>query len=258
MAIEVQPAGSEFRRPGGRDGDWLGPPDPDDDDTVTSPFAFALLAGADAERALINLRQVYPATWPVLFGSVYDAGILFEHMEVMDETPGHWLAAARAFDLEGWFDGRVAEVKEWQAHAGQVLPPRGRWPVAPKRTSPRLQTAIQRDLDQPHETVLIGLVPTTDPADLGAFVHFGAWADCPEPPVHVVLARDWFARFGARPVAATYETLEFQVERPPTDREEAVRLALEHYHYCRETVPETLQAAAARLIGAPVWRFAWD
>jgi hypothetical protein len=193
----------------------------------------------------------------MLLGSVYDAGILFEHIEVFDETPEDWLQLVKAVDLESWFQGQLAEVLEWQANSGGVIPPRGRWPlsVPPPRG---LQIALEQGTEQPHAQVLIGLIPTDDAAAAPAHLHFGGWSDCPEPQLHVALARDWLARFGARPVAATYETLEFQVERPVRDREEAMRLALEHYHYNRESVPETLQDAAARLVGATVWHFSWD
>jgi hypothetical protein len=257
MDLILKPAGASFSRPGGRDGQWLGAIDPDDDDQVASPFDFAEVPGADAEAALVHLRRVFPGATPIVFGSLYEAGILFENMEVFEEGPADWLTEARTLDIEAWFDGRVAEAKEWQVHAGGVLPPRGRWPLGAKRAT-SLGVPIDQDTNQPHETVIVGLVPTAEAVEVAAYLHFGGWGDCPETPVHVALAREWAARYGARPAAATYETLEFQVERPVRDREEAVRLALEHYHYCRESVPETLQMAAASRVGATVWRFSWD
>lgn len=257
MDLVVKPAGSAFTRPGGRDGQWLGTIDPDDDDDVIAPFDFAEVAGAEAEAALTNLRRIFPATTPIVFGSLYDAGMLFENMEVFDEDPTDWLSEARDFDIDAWFDGRVAEAKEWQVHTGGVLPPRGRWPIGVKTTS-ALRVPFDTETNQFHERVIVGLVPTAEPIELAAYLHFGGWGDCPETPVHIALARDWAARYGAKPAAATYETMEFQVERPVRDREDALRLALEHYHYNRESVPETLQKTAAGLVGATVWRFWWD
>jgi hypothetical protein len=257
MEFIIKPAGAAFTRPGGRDGQWLGAIDDDDNDEVTSPFDFVELPGAEAEVALAHLRRVFPGTTPIVFGSRYDAGMLFENMEVFDEDPSEWLSEARDFDIDAWFDGRVAEAKEWQTHSGGVLPPRGRWPIGAAPVT-ALRIPFDAETRQPHDPVIIGLVPTAEPVDIAAYLHFGGWGDCPETPVHVALAREWAARYGARPAAATYESLEFQVERPVRDREDAVRLALEHYHYNRESVPETLQKAAAALVGASVWRFWWD
>jgi Domain of unknown function (DUF4253) len=251
----VKPAGSAFPRPGGREGQWW--PDPEDDDTVASPFDFIEVKGEDAEAAVEVLRRQLSDMTPVMFGSPHEAALLFERMAIFETTPDAWLAGMAAFDLDAWFVERVSEVKDWQAQSGKVIPERGPWPKTDKRW---LSLTVPKDpiSDTFHPTIIVGLIPTAAASDIGAYTRFGGWNDCPKPAVHIALAREWLERYGAVPVAQTYETLEFKVARPVAGREEAERLALEHFHYCRESVSDTLQAAAAELIGSSVWHFWWD
>ena len=253
--IKIIRAGKEFTRPGGRDGDWW--PDPQDDDTVVSPFDFVEVAGAEAEAALGFLRRVMTDKTPVLFGSPHTFGLIIERMDDEGVDPADTLAALAHFDLDTWFTERVGEVQIWQEDLGKVVPPRGPWP---RMSTPVMQLVTPRGdvFDEIHETVLIGLVPTAHAPETPAFIGFGGWDDSPEPFVHVALAREWEAKFGAVVAAMTHEAIEFQVARPPTTRDAAERLALEHFHYSRAAVPGTLQEAAASLIGATVWRFCWD
>ncbi len=251
----VKPAGSAFFRPGGREGLWW--PDPEDDDHVTCPFDFVEVKGEDAAAAITQLRLKHPDQTPLMFGSPHEAALLFERMELFDETPEDWLAGTPSFDLDTWFEERVSEVKGWQAQSGKVIPERGPWP---KHDTRWMNLTVPKDAisDTFHPIIVVGLIPTSESPDVAAHLKFGGWNDCPKPPVHVALAREWRDRYGAVLVSQTYETLEFVVARPVASRDDAERLALEHFHYCRESVPDTLQAAAAELLGAPVWHFWWD
>jgi Domain of unknown function (DUF4253) len=253
--LVVKPAGSAFFRPGGREGQWW--PDPEDDDTVICPFEFVEVTGEDAEATLAVLRQALPSLTPLMLGSPHEAALLFERMELLDDPPEAWLAGMRAFDIDTWFQERVSEVKDWQAQAGKVIPARGPWPKEDKRW---MSLTVPKDAisDTFHSAIVIALLPTPEPAHAAAYLRFGGWNDCPPPPVHIALALEWRDRYGAVLVANTYETLEFKVARPVATRDEAERLALEHFHYCRESVPDTLQAAAAELIGSSIWHFWWD
>jgi hypothetical protein len=74
--------------------------------------------------------------------------------------------------------------------------------------------------------------------------------------------RSWQARFGAGPVGVSGATVELRVERPISDPREALRVALEHYAYCPDTVLMTegpfVEGRAAGLLGSTVWHFWWD
>jgi hypothetical protein len=253
--LKVMRAGKEFTRPGGRDGDWW--PDPQDDDTVVSPFDFIEVPGAEAVAALATLRSTLKDRTPVLFGSPHAFGLTIERMADEGVAPADVIAALSQFDLDAWFTERVGEVQIWQEDLGKVVPPRGPWPRT-SQPAMHLMTPREDVFEEFHETLLIGLVPTAHAFETPAFVGFGGWDDSPETVVHLALAREWEARFGATVAAITPAAIEFQVARPPTTRDDAERLALEHFHYSRAAVPGTLQEAAINLIGATAWRFSWD
>src|SRR5262245_4641637 len=109
------------------------------------------------------------------------------------------------------------------------------------------------------DPVCVILIPTVRSWEAAAYFHFGGWNACPAPWVHVAYAREWSARFGARLLVLTHDTLEFEVACPITSREDAVAMAAVHVHYCSGTpvVASTAQHAAY-LLGAPLWRFWWD
>jgi hypothetical protein len=253
--LKIMRAGKAFTRPGGRDGDWW--PDPQDDDTVVSPFDFVEVPGCDAETTLASLRQTIMDRTPILFGSAHNFGLTIERMEDEGVEPADIIAALAHFDLDAWFTERVGEVQIWQEDLGKVVPPRGPWPRT-SRPIMNLQTPREDVFEDFYETVLIGLVPTAHTFEVPAFVGFGGWDDSPDTIVHLALAREWEARFGAMIAAITHEAIEFLVARPPTTRDDAERLALEHFHYSRAAIPGTLQEAAINLIGAKAWRFSWD
>lgn len=253
--LNIRPAGEDFLRPGGRDGDWW--PDPQDDDRVVSPFGFTVVSGRDADAVLDELRRTLVGTFAIVVGSAHDYGMLIEQIEDEEPDVDATLAEAKTFDLEGWFAGRVAEVQVWQDDLGTVVPPRGPWPRSPPFVT-HLAALIDDTTTTAHETVYIALVPAARASDVLAQLVSAGWGDNPEPAVHVALAADWEARFGAVFTAIVRGSVEFQVARPPKTRDDAERLALEHFHYSREAVPGTLQAAAASLVGSTVWRFSWD
>jgi hypothetical protein len=268
--LTIRAAGSEFRRIGGRQGyvadfarkfkgktDY--PSDPDDD--VVCPFDFVEVPGQEAERVIAELRQARPKQTPILFGSPYEAGMLLERrcasIAIRQKSADDWLREADSFDLKEWFQTRVAEMRDWQAQCGKVVPPRGPWPAQAK-TYHRLTVSDDLLTNEPKTKVIIGLLPTTDPTETAAHLCFGGWNDCPQPPVHILLARQWHEKYGALQVSNTYETVEFQVAKPLTDREDALRLAMDQCHWCSDSVPETLQTAAAELLDSTVWVFWWD
>jgi len=109
--------------------------------------------------------------------------------------------------------------------------------------------------------VHIGMVPTTTPWHIPAYLHFGGWNDCPRTAGHVSLFKRWFELYGALPVNMTHDVLEVYVARPITSKEEAIAVAEEHFWYCPDNVMQgvnTIEALAALLLNASQWYFWWD
>lgn len=74
---------------------------------------------------------------------------------------------------------------------------------------------------------------------------------------------DWERRFGARVVAVGFGTLHLSVAAPPTDTQEALLVAAEHFAFCPDNIwqgprPCTLAAYAERIVGMNSWDFWWD
>ncbi len=113
----------------------------------------------------------------------------------------------------------------------------------------------------PYKKLYIGLVPTSDPTEVPAYLDCGAWNAFPEAEVHIGLMRRWRDRYGARLIGHSNDTLTFHVLRPPLSQNEALALAEEHYAYCNDIVDQgygTLDALAGALIGSETWQFWWD
>lgn len=73
--------------------------------------------------------------------------------------------------------------------------------------------------------------------------------------------RDWEVRFGARLVAAGFDTVELSVAAPPQDEREALHVAAEHLAFCPDNVhqgPGSIRGYAAELAGQDHWSFWWD
>ena len=73
--------------------------------------------------------------------------------------------------------------------------------------------------------------------------------------------RSWSERYGAEIVGVTRDTLNLRVGRRPETREEALRLAREHYIYCNDSIDQgagTQSNLAAQLMQHEWWSFWWD
>jgi hypothetical protein len=191
-----------------------------------------------------------------------------------------WLAARPVRVWQGDDDDtQEDEVDEHEVADGEpmgsVLPvPAGVWPdsVSPRQALESIwdrnsswdryfEVDRPRQPPGPHKQVIVALLPTADPSEVAAYLRFGGWNRCPRPQVHVAFARRWNAAYGARVVVNTADVVEFRVRRPVATRDDALRLAREHYVYCEDIVvqgTETIERLAAELLGATAWFFWWD
>jgi hypothetical protein len=81
--------------------------------------------------------------------------------------------------------------------------------------------------------------------------------------VFAAVVVDWERRFGARLLGLGHDTLTLSVASAPTDIDQALRVAAEHFAFCPDFVwqghsPHTLRSYAERLVDCPVWNFWWD
>lgn len=244
----------------------------------TAPFPYLRIPGREAVDAIARLGVMHQDRTPVIWGDDAEAARLFElfNDNAAEPTqPSVALAKAAAATGTALHDAHRAEVrKSIQAYCARLgkpdpfadvdaedeSPPRGAWPEFVERHEQPISLIDHRTRDYKAE-VLVGLVPTAKPWEIPAYLAFGNWNDCPPPEVHVAYAREWFDRFGARIVLNSPDTIEYVVERPVSDRETAIDLALAHCSYCGDIVYQgvgTIEALAAHLIGARYWYFWWD
>jgi hypothetical protein len=194
-------------------------------------------------------------------GSDQDLEYLREHCAIREEEGPADIddlrAAAQRLDGISWLEGRRAlfeDEVDWTI-------PRGPWPedVAPAYGLHFPFDERLRHLD-PWWMILL---PTPDPTEVPLLLRYGGWNDCPDAPVHTALLRHWRDRHGAQLAGIGVDRIEFLVERPPSTREAALELAMEHYLYCTDVVDQgwpydTVERCAARLLDGRSWFFWWD
>ena len=112
------------------------------------------------------------------------------------------------------------------------------------------------------ETILFE-VPVDEPWKVIAWFPMGGWNECPAPEEMISVCRYWYKKYGAYPAVITHDTIEFYVETPVTDEEEAWELAREHFAFSADrvfqcTATYTLGEVAGCLMNSKVWYFWWD
>ncbi|MFI6575799.1 DUF4253 domain-containing protein [Nocardiopsis sp. NPDC050513] len=80
--------------------------------------------------------------------------------------------------------------------------------------------------------------------------------------VFAAVVADWERRFGARVLGLGFDTLTLSVAAPPTDLDQALRVAAEHFAFCPDQILQghahRLRGYAGHLVDRPVWTFWWD
>ncbi|MFK8849692.1 DUF4253 domain-containing protein [Streptomyces sp. Ac-502] len=114
---------------------------------------------------------------------------------------------------------------------------------------------------KPH--IRLGLVAADSGADaLTAVGWSGPMNYDNDTAKYSAVVRDWERRFGARVVAVGFATLHLSVAAPPTDKEDALLVAAEHFAVCPDLLRQgphpSLDAYAEHLTGAGHWELWWD
>ena len=249
---------------------------------VRIPFPHVRVAGSAARSTLDNLQREHPTATPIIVGGDGDSlHLLFdERLALPPEELEEFIE--RSLQGDGWslhlayqrdlHDRMLPRMKELNAPE-IIIRTLSDWPRLDKTVNPADVADImnqpwpeppQRPTDlmcaASSDLVLIVLIPTVRPWEAPAYLGFGGFNACPAPWVHVAYAREWSTRFGARLLVLTHDTLEFEVARPVTSREDAAAMVAVHDYYCSDTsdaYPSVVERAAY-LLGARLWQFWWD
>lgn len=193
---------------------------------------------AAADRAA--MRGLHPRTglWPVLAGEGF-----WERFN--DQVPD---AEPDAGDGRSWLELHLAEPAD--APLADQIPRRADLPWQP------VDAPAEPDL--PGEVVLVpAAVSWLVPAVLG---WDGAVNHDIMGPDHTTVLRRWSAAYGAELAGLGSDTMTLDVPRPPTDRDAALRAAVEAVTYCPDAVFQGVGSleALAEALTAGTWYFWWD
>ena len=111
------------------------------------------------------------------------------------------------------------------------------------------------------ENVYIAKIPTEKPYEILAYIPMGGFNECPDNTVHMAIAKYWFEKYGAYPIAIGSDTIQFKVKDPIKDDKQLEELAMEQYLYCGDIVwqgVETLNNLKSSLSNSDVWYFWWE
>ena len=111
--------------------------------------------------------------------------------------------------------------------------------------------------------VILAKIPTRNPWELPVYVPMGGFNDCPGPEQQAAVMKYWYEKYGAIPSVVTYDVWEFVLPQPVADKDEALKLANEHYSFCYDRVEQyaddyTVGKLAHCLMQSTVWYFWWD
>ncbi|UQZ90336.1 hypothetical protein C4J81_14435 [Deltaproteobacteria bacterium Smac51] len=112
--------------------------------------------------------------------------------------------------------------------------------------------------------VILARIPAAHPWELAAWMPMGGFNDCTTPENQVAVMKRWHEKYGAMPALVASDAWEFTVPEPLSDKEEALKLAYEHYAFCFDRVEQygrdeyKTGNLADSLMKSTVWYFWWD
>lgn len=194
--------------------------------------------------------------YPVILGSRHSVNVHWENREDT-ELPQTYLRQATDFPLDIWIETSIQEhLPSRTNHNESGLGGKSLDSVLPAHT---IDLSKMYSVDET-KTVYIGFFATTNAWEIPAHLGYGCWNDCPCPEVQVAFHKTWFERYHMEPLLMGHDTLVCRLAHPPKSRDEALRLAREHFAYCSDSlnILQTLDALAAHLLNSSVWSFWWD
>lgn len=145
----------------------------------------------------------------------------------------------------------AAEGREWEAEVlGQM---RGGRPIDPLAGCRDLATGMTVPL-------ILARIPAANPWEVFAYLPIGGWYTCPDVTEWMAVAQYWFARYGAVPVAISYNSLTFALPAP-VSADQAMTAAVEQYALCPDLDQGdsgSIGMLANTLRQSRIWHLFWD
>ncbi|MFJ8308846.1 MULTISPECIES: DUF4253 domain-containing protein [unclassified Streptomyces] len=114
-------------------------------------------------------------------------------------------------------------------------------------------------VEGPLKGARLALVPARRSADIPAAIGWTGPLNHEEDVARLcAVLRSWEDRFGIRVVGLTSDHLTLSVAAPPTNREEALILAAEHFAFCPDAIETDLYEHANSLMSTGSWAFRWN
>jgi len=111
------------------------------------------------------------------------------------------------------------------------------------------------------EDVVIVKLPTEKSYEAFAWLPMGGFNDCPLPAEMTAMAKYWHEKHGAELATITYDTAEFYLNQPVSDKEALVELAIEQYLFDVDIVVQgvgDVESLVETLYQNKQWYFWWD
>lgn len=124
-----------------------------------------------------------------------------------------------------------------------------------------LTSYLDFNLSLPYDEILILKVPTRKPWEILGYIPMGGYNECPTPDSQIAVAEYWYKKYKAVPTVITANSIEFMIERPPQNFQDAEKLAYEHYLFCNEIINNglgSIRKLASILKDSTVWSFWWE
>ena len=124
-----------------------------------------------------------------------------------------------------------------------------------------LNEYIDLDTSHPFDEILILEIPTRKPWEIPGYIPMGGYNECPAPDTQIAVSEYWYRNYRAVPTVITANSIEFMVEIPPQNFQDAEKLAYEQYLFCNEVVSDgagSLRKLASILKDSTVWSFWWE
>lgn len=213
-----------------------------------------------------RVRRADDGFWPLLLGAEDDEGAPWTTGEVFSDGKSSPDDHDPQTVLREWWRQYAKSDEE------DLLAPFGtKWPKRPaptpvNRADPdEAADALADRLLAEHPAMRLGLVVAGSGSEALAVSGWDGPANyVGDTGLIASVVRDWERRHGARVVALDgFATLHLSVAAPPVNHDQALRVAVEHFAFCPDTIwqgaaGENLTTYAKKLIGAEHWVFWWD
>jgi hypothetical protein len=211
-------------------------------------------------------------TWRTLRSFCEESGYYPLLLESLDELKGHLgrkiqsgeslkQLAVQAEQIEPVEVLKTRRLRLEKLHGyDENFPPSGEYPEDLYDPSEEYYYTLHYRYEPAPQNMTVLLVPTTNPWEAPAWLHFGGFGQAPKVAEQTAMLQSWYRRYGAEPILLSRDVLEMRVMRPPQTPEQALDLALEQFYFCDDIVYQgtgSLEALACTLHQVPTWYFWW-